>query len=710
MERRVFPEGKDAKGRALRRPALVALQELRARRDVHRRRRARLPLPAHARRRRLHLRAPHEGRALHHPHARAAGQGGGPARPGADGGPRHQGRPLRVHARQDRHRRAERPVPHPAPHHPAHGGDDRARSRTTSSATRPAAPCGFLVAAGEYLREHHPEILRDAKLQRALPPRHVPRLRLRHHHAAHRQHEHAAARRREPRHPLPRLARRRTTPATRSATPWSWPIRPSPARSTTRTPPRTCSRSSRPRRPSCSSWRCSCGCSSPAAAPPSSCPTACCSALSKAHKDAAPHAGRGAEARRRDLAARRRVQALRRRLHRHPALHQDQLRRHRPRLVLRRARPTAGASTTSARRCCPRTSSAPCRRPRSPPTSTPRTTCPTSSPAGSSATAPSASARAPRRASACPRPTSPRRATTSSLNRYKEVVHEEVEHRAAAGDPRRPRQAGGGDSAGDEGAGGDAEMSDWRSRTRRSCDVLAMATSIRRCPSQMETSDDPVAHAAGLTTSMSDVRATDSVMTSTTLKRMQRQSCCRRRCSCSTARRPPGRERVDMPEHRRALRRLSTISVLADPRRLDAGCDVLDFLLHYRQPTARRDRSSAGDGRDASSISSAIVAKLAIPLPALAGAAADCGGAGPGGGAAGQAPRRPRPTRHPHPSHLPRPVRRPRHESEGVADRQRAWWHDVDIERTSYKPAIDYGDASPTLADVHLARRCQTRD
>ena len=34
-----------------------------------------------------------------------------------DGGPRHQGRRLRIHARQDRHRRAERPVPHAAPHH-----------------------------------------------------------------------------------------------------------------------------------------------------------------------------------------------------------------------------------------------------------------------------------------------------------------------------------------------------------------------------------------------------------------------------------------------------------------------------------------------------------------------------------------------------------------------------------------------------------------
>ena len=61
---------------------------------------------------------------------------------------------------------------------------------------------------------------------------------------------------------------------------------------------------------------------------------------------------------------------------------------------------------------CPTTSSAPCRQPRSPPTSTRRTTCPTSWRAGSSGTAASASARAPRRASACPRPTSWRRATT----------------------------------------------------------------------------------------------------------------------------------------------------------------------------------------------------------------------------------------------------------------------------------------------------------
>ena len=66
--------------------------------------------------------------------------------------------------------------------------------------------CGFLVAAGEYLRERHPEILQGRRGARALPPRHVPRLRLRQHDASHRQHEHAAARRREPGHPLSRFA------------------------------------------------------------------------------------------------------------------------------------------------------------------------------------------------------------------------------------------------------------------------------------------------------------------------------------------------------------------------------------------------------------------------------------------------------------------------------------------------------------------------
>ena len=81
--------------------------------------------------------------------------------------------------------------------------------------------------------------------------------------------------------------------------------------------------------------------------------------LDQGPQGTAPHPGRGPEARRHRLAALRRVQALRRGVDRDPAVHQDQLRRHRPRLVLRPRKPTAAASTTSAPRCSPTTSSAP---------------------------------------------------------------------------------------------------------------------------------------------------------------------------------------------------------------------------------------------------------------------------------------------------------------------------------------------------------------
>ena len=54
-------------------------------------------------------------------------------------------------------------------------------------------------------------------------------------------------------------------------------------------------------------------------------------------QDPAQDPGRRAETRRHHLDALGRLQALRRGLDRHPALHQDQLRRHRRRLVLRHA-------------------------------------------------------------------------------------------------------------------------------------------------------------------------------------------------------------------------------------------------------------------------------------------------------------------------------------------------------------------------------------
>ena len=67
---------------------------------------------------------------------------------------------------------------------------------------------GFLIATSKYLVEHHSDtIYKDAAARRRFNEGHVPRLRLRQHHAAHRQHEHAAAWRREPGHPLPGLVR-----------------------------------------------------------------------------------------------------------------------------------------------------------------------------------------------------------------------------------------------------------------------------------------------------------------------------------------------------------------------------------------------------------------------------------------------------------------------------------------------------------------------
>ena len=67
--------------------------------------------------------------------------------------------------------------------------------------------CGFPVAVGEYLRAASPGNPPRRQAQGALPPPPLPRIRLRQHHAPHRQHEHAPARRGKPRHPLPRLPR-----------------------------------------------------------------------------------------------------------------------------------------------------------------------------------------------------------------------------------------------------------------------------------------------------------------------------------------------------------------------------------------------------------------------------------------------------------------------------------------------------------------------
>ena len=112
--------------------ALVAFQERRPRAAVRDGARRGVPLYQVARaegrgRRRggFNIQPPHEGCPLHDAHGPCAGQCRRPTRWHRHGRQRHQGRPLRVHARQDCHRRTERPVPHAAPHHPSDGGHDR---------------------------------------------------------------------------------------------------------------------------------------------------------------------------------------------------------------------------------------------------------------------------------------------------------------------------------------------------------------------------------------------------------------------------------------------------------------------------------------------------------------------------------------------------------------------------------------------------------
>ena len=108
---------------------------------------------------------------------------------------------------------------------------------------------------------------------------------------------------------------------------------------------------------------------------------------------AAPHAGRGPEARRGREAAVRCVPPLRRCLDRHPVVHQDQLRRHRRRLVLRRP----GRRVLPRRQAQPGRGQRPARR---------------AGALGEAHRRPSASGRAPSSHSACRRPTSSPRATT----------------------------------------------------------------------------------------------------------------------------------------------------------------------------------------------------------------------------------------------------------------------------------------------------------
>jgi hypothetical protein len=177
IERRIFPEGDDPKGRALRRPALVALQALGAPRCSHRVR-ARLPLHPRKGGDGSTLCPPHEGRPLHHPHAGLLAK----VVDMLDDIPMEdrdtKGDLYEYMLGEDRQRRAERPVPHPAPHHPADGGDDGAGPEGRD--LRPGRRHLRLPGGGGRISARQPPgDLPRRGAARALPRGHVPRLRLR---------------------------------------------------------------------------------------------------------------------------------------------------------------------------------------------------------------------------------------------------------------------------------------------------------------------------------------------------------------------------------------------------------------------------------------------------------------------------------------------------------------------------------------------------
>ena len=99
---------------------------------------------------------------------RAAHQGRGLARRAPDGGPRHQGRHLRVHARQDR--AAGQNGQFRTPRHIIQLMVAMTAPTPKDEICDPACgTAGFLIAASEYCANNHPEMLRGRDREEALP-------------------------------------------------------------------------------------------------------------------------------------------------------------------------------------------------------------------------------------------------------------------------------------------------------------------------------------------------------------------------------------------------------------------------------------------------------------------------------------------------------------------------------------------------------------
>ena len=123
------------------------------------------------------------------------------------------------------------------------------------------------------------------------------------------------------------------------------------------------------------------------------------------------------------------LQAIRRSVYRDRLLHQDRKRAAPTTCGSTTSPPTASASTTSGPRCCRKTSSVSDRPRRSPRQTTPRTTFPTSWPAGRSASESETSRARTEQSFFVPKADIVAQNYDLSLNRYKEMVHEEVKYR-----------------------------------------------------------------------------------------------------------------------------------------------------------------------------------------------------------------------------------------------------------------------------------------
>ena len=119
------------------------------------RRRACLSVPAHAQRPRRRLCHAHARRTLPNPEPAASRQGRRQARQARDGRPRHQGRRLRIHAAEIA--TAGQNGQFRTPRHVIAIMVELTQPKPEDVICDPAAgTCGFLVAAGEYLRKQPP--------------------------------------------------------------------------------------------------------------------------------------------------------------------------------------------------------------------------------------------------------------------------------------------------------------------------------------------------------------------------------------------------------------------------------------------------------------------------------------------------------------------------------------------------------------------------